>query len=298
MSDAKTAAAPKTVQKLSAKVWDENATPRHRIQWCPGCGDFGVLAGLKMALTKLEVTPYDVLIVSGIGCSGQIRNYLNGNGFHGTHGGPIAYALGAAMANPELKVIVTAGDGDTFAIGVENFVHVCRRDPDMMLIVMDNGVYGLTKGQHSPTHGRGMDIKEWSEESPLPFSALRLALTAGATFVAQSFSGDPKHAAEIYVQAMEHKGFGMVNDFSPCVTYNKFNTYDWYREHVEEIPAGHDPSDINTAWDLLNDFDRRGRLPLGIIYRSPRNKKTFQRVPVWPEELQNADVRPLLQLFK
>ncbi|MDQ7842556.1 MAG: thiamine pyrophosphate-dependent enzyme [Armatimonadota bacterium] len=284
-------------QKISAKVWEENAVPRHRIQWCPGCGDFGVLAALKMALTKLEITPYELLIVTGIGCSGQIRNYLNGNGFHGTHGGPLAYALGAKMVNPELKVISMGGDGDTFAIGVENFVHVCRRDPEIMHVVMDNGVYGLTKGQHSPTHGRGMGLEVFSEEAPPPFSPLRLALTAGATFVAQSFSGDPKHAAEIYVQALQHKGFAMVNDFSPCVTYNKFNTYDWYREHVEEIPADHDPSDLNAAWDLLNDFDRRGRLPLGIIYRNPRNKKAFRRAPIWPQELADADVRPLLRLF-
>ncbi len=287
-----------TVQKLSPKVWDENATPRHRIQWCPGCGDFGVLASLKMALAKLEVTPSSTLLVGGIGCSGQIRNYLNGNGFHGTHGGALAYALGAKMANPELTVITLAGDGDTFAIGVENFVHVCRRDPDIMLVIMDNGVYGLTKGQHSPTYGLGMHSTEWSEETPIPFSPLRLALTAGATFVAQSFSGDPKHSADIYVQGVQHKGFSMVNDFSPCVTYNKFNTYDWYKEHVEHIPAGYDPSDLNGAWELLNDFDRRDRLPLGIVYRHPRPKKAFARLPIWPEELAGVDAKPMLQLFR
>jgi len=143
-----------------------------------------------------------------------------------------------------------------------------------------------------------MDIQEWSEESPTPFSPLHLALTAGATFVAQSFSGDPKHAAEIYVQAMQHPGFAMVNDFSPCVTYNKFNTYDWYRAHVEEIPADHNAADLNGAWELLNDFDRRGRLPLGVVYRHPRHKKAHTRLPLWPEELQEADIRPLLQMFR
>jgi len=296
VSDARAETKPK--QKILAKVWDENAVPRHRIQWCPGCGDFGVLASLKMALTRLEVTPYEVLLVGGIGCSGQIRNYLNGNAFHGTHGGALAYALGAKMANPNLKVITLAGDGDTFAIGVENFVHVCRRDPEVVLVIMDNGVYGLTKGQHSPTHGRGMNITEWSEESPPPFSPLRLAMTAGCTFVAQSFSGDPKHSAEIYVEAMQHKGFAMVNDFSPCVTYNKFNTYDWYKEHVEEVPAGHNPSDQNAAWELLNDFDRRERLPLGIVYRNPRSKKAAKRLPMWTEELQQADIKPLFQMFR
>jgi 2-oxoglutarate ferredoxin oxidoreductase subunit beta len=298
MSQPDTPPPARAAQKPSAKIWEENATPRHRIQWCPGCGDFGVLAALKMALTKQEVTPSNVLMVGGIGCSGQIRNYLNGNAFHGTHGGALAYALGAKMARPDLTVIALAGDGDTFAIGVENFVHICRRDPGVMLVIMDNGVYGLTKGQNSPTHGRGMGITEWTEESPPPFSPLALALTAGATFVAQSFSGDPKHAAEIYVQALQHKGFAMVNDFSPCVTYNKFNTYDWYREHAEDVPASHDPANISVAWDLLNDFDRRGRLPLGVVYRNPRHKKTFNRLPLWPEELQGTDVRPLLQMFR
>lgn len=296
MSDSK--AEVKSQQKISAKAWDENAVPRHRIQWCPGCGDFGVLAALKMALTKLEVTPHELLMVGGIGCSGQIRNYLNGNAFHGTHGGALAYALGAKMANPDLKVITLAGDGDTFAIGVENFVHVCRRDPEVMLIIMDNGVYGLTKGQHSPTYGRGMDITEWSEESPPPFSPLRLAMTAGCTFVAQSFSGDPKHSAEIYAEAMQHRGFAMVNDFSPCVTYNKFNTYDWYKERVEEIPAGHNTSDLNAAWELLNDFDRREKLPLGVVYRNPRRKKAAKRLPIWTEDLQKANIAPLFQMFR
>jgi len=285
-------------QKSSPKIWEENATPRHRIQWCPGCGDFGVLASLKMALANLEITPFNVLLVGGIGCSGQIRNYLNGNGFHGTHGGALAYALGAKMANPSLEVITLAGDGDTFAIGVENFVHVCRRDPDIMLVIMDNGVYGLTKGQHSPTYGLGMDIHEWSEETPTPFSPLRLALTAGATFVAQTFSGEPKHSAEVYVQGIQHPGFAMVNDFSPCVTYNKFNTANWFKEHTELIPTSHDPSDLNGAWELLNDFESRGRLPLGVVYSHPRAKKTFSALPIWPEQLTGADPKPLLQLFR
>lgn len=282
----------------ATKIWDQNATPKHRIQWCPGCGDFGVLAGLKMALAKLELLPHEVLLVGGIGCSGQIRNYLNGNGFHGTHGGALAYALGAKMANPDLTVIALAGDGDTLAIGIENFVHICRRDPAVTLIIMNNGVYGLTKGQNSPTYGLGMDIQEYSEEAPPFVDPMRLAIVSGATFVAQSFSGNPKHCAEIYAEAFRHPGFAVVNDFSPCVTYNKFNSYDWYKEHVEEIPQDHDPSERAAAWALLDDFDRRGRLPLGVIYRAPRRKKAHQRLPIWEEELAGADPEPLFRLFR
>jgi 2-oxoglutarate ferredoxin oxidoreductase subunit beta len=257
-----------------------------------------VLAGLKMALTKLELLPHEVLLVGGIGCSGQIRNYLNGNAFHGTHGGALAYALGAKMANPELAVVTLAGDGDTLAIGIENFIHVCRRDPAVALIIMNNGVYGLTKGQHSPTHGLGQSHEEYTEEDPPFVDPMRLALVSGASFVAQSFSGDPKHAAEVYVEAIRHPGFAMVNDFSPCVTYNKFNTYDWYKAHVEDIPADHDPSSKTAAWALLDDFDKRGRLPLGLIYRAPNRKKAHQRLPIWDEELASADPEPLYKLFR
>jgi 2-oxoglutarate ferredoxin oxidoreductase subunit beta len=276
-------------------LWDQNATPRHRIQWCPGCGDYAVLNALKAALTTLELTPSEVLLVGGIGCSGQIRNYLNGNSFYGTHGGALAYALGAKMANPELTVIALAGDGDTLAIGVENFVHICRRDPDVTLVIMDNGVYGLTKGQESPSWGLGQHDLPVSEEHPPFLDPVKLALTSGATFIAQSFSGDPKHATEMYVEAVRHPGFAMVNDFSPCVTYNKVNTYDWFRAHVEPVPSSHDPTSEDTAWQLIRDFERREKLPVGIIYRHPRKVREVKRLPLWPQELARIDIEPMLQ---
>src|SRR2546430_2767333 len=136
-------------------IWEQNATPRHRIQWCPGCGDFAVLNSLKAALTSLESTPSEVSLVGGMGCWGQIGTYLSGTSFYGTHGGALAYALGAKMANPELTVIALAGDGDTLAIGVEIFVHISRRDPDITLLIMANGVYGLIQEQDSPIPGLG-----------------------------------------------------------------------------------------------------------------------------------------------
>ncbi len=289
---------PEATKPATKSVWDQNATPRHRIQWCPGCGDHGVLNALKAALTALELTPSEVLLVGGIGCSGQIRNYLNGNSFYGTHGGALAYALGAKMANPDLTVFVLAGDGDTLAIGVENFVHICRRDPDVTLVIMDNGVYGLTKGQASPSWGLGQPGVRFSEESPPFLDPLKLALASGATFIAQSFSGDPKHAAEMIVEAVLHPGFAIVNDFSPCVTYNRVNTYDWFRAHVEPVPPDHDPGSEEAAWDLLRDFDRRGKLPLGVIYRHPREKAPARRLPMWPEELSQVDIEPILQGFR
>jgi len=283
---------------MAVKVWEENAVPKHRIQWCPGCGDFGVLAALKQALVELEITPHELVLVGGIGCSGNIRNYLNGNAFHGTHGGPLAYGLGIKIANPHLQVICLAGDGDTFAIGVENFVHICRRDPDMVLLVMNNGVYGLTKGQDSPTAGLGQAVEVWSEEHPPMVDPVLLALASGATFVAQSFSGDVKHTARMIVEAFQHPGFAFINDFSPCVTYNKFNTYEWFREHVESVPPDHDPSDKDAAWRLVQDFARRGKVPLGVIYRNPRPHTETRRLPIWEAELADVDVEPILATFR
>ncbi len=286
------------MEPKGVKLWEENAVPKHRIQWCPGCGDFGVLAALKQALVELEIVPHELVLVGGIGCSGNIRNYLNGNAFHGTHGGPLAYALGIKMANPELKVICLAGDGDTYAIGVENFVHTCRRDPDLVLLVMNNGVYGLTKGQDSPTAGLGQAVQVWSEEHPSMVDPVLLALASEATFVAQSFSGDVKHTTRMIVEAFQHPGFAFINDFSPCVTYNKFNTYEWFREHVEYVPEDHDPSDKDAAWRLVRDFARRGKVPLGVIYRNPRPHKEARRLPVWEAELGEVDVEPILATFR
>jgi 2-oxoglutarate/2-oxoacid ferredoxin oxidoreductase subunit beta len=279
------------------KIWEQNATPKHRIQWCPGCGDFGVLNALKAAFTKMELMPHDVLMVGGIGCSGQIRNYLNGNSFHGTHGGALAYAVGAKMANPNLNVVALAGDGDSLAIGIENFVHVSRRDPNVTLIIMNNGVYGLTKGQNSPTYGLGLDHTEYTEENPPEVDPLRLAITCGASFVAQGFSGNPKHASELYVEALKHDGFALVNDFSPCVTYNKFNTNDWYKTHLDHVPHEHDPSDKEAAYRLLDDYEKRGRLPLGIVYREQRNRKKHVRLPLWEQDLNAIDPAPMFNLF-
>ena len=281
--------------EATKSVWEQNATPRHRIQWCPGCGDYAVLNALKAALVALELTPSEVLLVGGIGCSGQIRNYLNGNSFYGTHGGALAYALGAKMANPELTMFALAGDGDTLAIGIENFVHISRRDPDITLVIMDNGVYGLTKGQDSPSAGLGRPVTASVEEHPPFIDPVKLALTCGATFIAQSFSGDPKHATEMYVEAVRHKGFAMVNDFSPCVTYNKFNTYDWFRENCEKVPDGHDPASEDAAWELIRDFEHRQKLPLGVIYRKPREKMPAKRLPMWPKELERLDLEPMLK---
>src|SRR3972149_2993336 len=245
----------------ASKIWEENAPPRHRIQWCPGCGDYGVLNALKMALTRLELMPHEVLLIGGVGGSGQIRNYLNGNGVHGTHGGPLAYAVGVKMANPDLRVMALAGDGDTFAIGVENFVHTCRRDPEVTLIVMDNGVYGLTTGQRSPTGGlgQGQPGGAGGETPPLrplpPGGALgparRLqatrALTAGRHLSEPPQAEDLQARAHLAPRVGEHRPGTRVARLSVTAApplpaaARRQKTADHEPEQAAEHPGSHRP---------------------------------------------------------
>ena len=237
--------------------------------WCPGCGDFGVLSALKSALAELGKQPKDVAFVSGIGCSGKISGYLHSYAFHGVHGRALPVATAVKLANHELTVIAAGGDGDGYAIGAGHFIHAVRRNPDMTYIVMDNQTYGLTKGQSSPTSQTGYVTGTSPNGNPeAPINGLALALAAGATFLARGFSAQPKALVELIKAAIEHKGFSIVEVESPCVTYNKINTYAWFKDNVYNVAeAGHDPSDRNAAFNVLL---AEGKLPLGIIYRTSR----------------------------
>jgi 2-oxoglutarate ferredoxin oxidoreductase subunit beta len=204
--------------------------------WCPGCGDFGVLAALQKALVDLQIPNHDVCVVSGIGCSSNLPGYINTYGMHTLHGRSIPVATGLKMANHGLTVIATGGDGDGFGIGVGHFVHAMRRNVDLLYIVMDNQIYGLTTGQTSPTSRLGMKTKSMpfgSNEGPL--HPITLALAGGATFVARGFSGEQKHLTELIKQGIQHKGFSFLDVFSPCVTYNHDNTYQWFRPRVKKL---------------------------------------------------------------
>jgi 2-oxoglutarate/2-oxoacid ferredoxin oxidoreductase subunit beta len=218
--------------------------------WCPGCGDFGVLAALQKALLDLQVPPEDVAIVAGIGCSGKIGNYVNSYNVHVTHGRTMPAALGLKLANRELTVIAAGGDGDGYAIGMGHFMHAVRRNPDITYIVMDNQIYGLTTGQTSPTSRIGMKTKSMPFGNiEAPVNPISLALAAGATFVARGFSAEQKHLTELIKQGIQHKGFSFLDVFSPCVTYNHDNTFQWFRPRVRKLendPA-HDPTDWMAA---------------------------------------------------
>ena len=235
--------------------------------WCPGCGDFGVLTALQKAAANLGLDPTRTVLVTGIGCSGNITAYFRTFGIHGIHGRALPLATGIKATNPDLTVLVAGGDGDGFGIGLSHFLHAARRNVDVTYIVMDNQVYGLTKGQTSPTTLESMSTKA-SPLGPMamPLNPLALALSAGATFVAQGYSADQAGLIALLEQAVRHKGFSFVNVQSPCVTYNLVNTYDWFKENIRRL-EGHDAADWNAAMSVAND---RGTVPVGLLYRSER----------------------------
>lgn len=235
--------------------------------WCPGCGDFAVLAALQRALVNEGVNPHDVALVAGIGCSGKIGNYINCYNFHVVHGRTLPTAMGLKLANRDLTVLAAGGDGDGFAIGMGHFMHAVRRNPDITYIVMDNHIYGLTKGQVSPTSDPGFKTKSQPTGNiERPVRPLKLALAAGATFVAQGFSSNVKQLTSLIQQGMQHKGFAFINALSPCVTFNKVNTYDWYRDVLTDLDAdpNYDSSDRMQAIQTVMEHEE---LVTGLIYR-------------------------------
>ncbi|HEX6923761.1 MAG TPA: 2-oxoacid:ferredoxin oxidoreductase subunit beta [Bacillales bacterium] len=248
-----------------------------RPNWCPGCGDFSVQAAIQRAAANLGLEPDDMALISGIGCSGRISGYVNTYGFHGTHGRVLPIAQGVKMANRDLTVIAAGGDGDGFAIGLGHTLHALRRNIDITYIVMDNQVYGLTKGQTSPRSEEGFKTKstpEGSVESSL--SIMETALTAGGSFVAQGFSTNVKELTSLIEQAVNHKGFSFLNVFSPCVTYNKINTYDWFKENLVSLDdiEGYDSSNRIQAMQTL--MENNGFVT-GLIYQD-KSRPSYQEV--------------------
>ncbi len=242
--------------------------------WCPGCGDFGVVAAVEMALKRLAIPSQNVVIVSGIGCSSNLPHFLSSFGFHAIHGRALPVAEGIRWANHGLTVIGTGGDGDGFGIGVGHFVHTMRRNVDMTYVTMDNQIYGLTTGQASPTSTLGHRTKSTPGgviENPI--DPIALALASGATYVARGFSGDVKHLADLVANGIQHKGFAFVDVFSPCVTYNKINTFDFFRQRVYKLESsGHDPNDLVAAWTRALEWG--DKIPIGLFYKT--DKPTYE----------------------
>jgi len=248
---------------------------KEKQQWCPGCGNFGILAALKGALHELNLQPHQTVIVSGIGCSGKTPHYVNTYGFESLHGRPLPVASGVKLANNKLTVIAVGGDGDGYGIGVGHFVHIMRRNYDLTYIVHDNQLYGLTTGQASPTSQIGMKTKT----TPFgvvetPFNPVSTAIMGGASFVARAFAGEPAHMKTIMKEAIGHHGFALVDVLQPCVTFNKINTYEFFQKRCYKLEeSGHDPKDKGRALEkaLEERETNYERMPIGVFFREERS---------------------------
>ena len=238
------------------------------IAWCPGCGNFAILNALKQALSELEIRPDKLVVVSGIGQAAKAPHYYRCNLFNGLHGRSLPVATAIKGANPELTVIDESGDGCMYGEGGNHFIHAIRRNPDITNIVHNNMVYGLTKGQASPTSPQGFKtVVQREGVFHEAFNPLAIAITLGASFVARAFAGDVAQTKEIIKKAISHKGYAFVDILQPCVTYNKMNTYQWFKENTYYLEASHDPYDRMEAFRRASEVEK---LPLGIFYLNPR----------------------------
>lgn len=268
--------APLHSTPLTIKDFKGKAEP----DWCPGCGDFGVLSALKMALAELGIQPHEAMVISGIGCSSNLPGYISTYGMHTLHGRALSVATGAQMANHELKIIVTGGDGDGYGIGGNHFIHSMRRNVDLTYIVMNNQIYGLTTGQIAPTSVKGMKTKSTpngSVENPL--SPIPLAIAAGATYVARGYTGQVKHLVELIKGGIEHKGFALIDAFSPCVTFNHDNSHEFFKQRTRKLEdMGHDPTDFAAA--MKHGYEWDDEIPIGLFWKRTDLPSLDQLEPV------------------
>lgn len=241
--------------------------------WCPGCGNFSILTAIKKSLIELELSPDDVVMVSGIGQAAKLPHYIATHYFNGLHGRALPPATAIKAANPRLTVIVASGDGDMYGEGGNHFMHAIRRNPDITSIVHNNMVYGLTKGQASPTSQRGfqtpVQVRGVTSE---PFNPLMVALSLNASFVARAFAGDIPQTSAILKRAIQHKGYALVDVLQPCVTFNHVNTFHWFRENTYYLEESHDRGNREAAFRRASEI---ARLPLGIIFEE-KGRPTFE----------------------
>ncbi|MDH5638711.1 MAG: 2-oxoacid:ferredoxin oxidoreductase subunit beta [Nitrospinota bacterium] len=256
-----TAAAP-----MKAKDYKSTVPPT----WCMGCGDYGVLNAVLKSFADKSMSIDETVLVSGIGCSSRFPYFVKTYGMHTAHGRVLPVAAGVKMSRPDLNVIAFGGDGDGFSIGGGHVPHVVRKNTDIAYILMDNSIYGLTKGQVSPTSEVGMVTTTTPYGAPdNPVNPLAFCLTYGATYVAQGYSSKSKQVQELVTGAINHKGFAFVNIISPCPTFNKINTFDSYKESLEEVPEDHDTSDLNAALKIALRA-KEGKTPIGLLYKEDR----------------------------
>jgi 2-oxoglutarate/2-oxoacid ferredoxin oxidoreductase subunit beta len=270
--------------------------------WCPGCGNHPLLEGIKQALSELKKQPHEVLIASGIGQAAKLPHYINTNGFNGLHGRAIPPAAAAKIVNPELTVIIHSGDGDSYGEGGNHLIHNIRRNVNLTHFVHDNQVYGLTKGQASPTTLPGYITDVQTEGVYVPsFNPIALAISLGCTFVARTFVGDRDHMVSVMKAAIEHKGYALVDIFQPCVVFNKTNTFQWYKEHVYRLDEDYDSTDKIAAFAKAQETDEK--IPIGIIYKEDRSdylesvKYLVGKEPLVKKELDPQDAKQFMDIL-
>lgn len=288
---------------MKTTPFDSNRPGSQEISWCPGCGDFAILASIKETLTALQRTPQQTAIISGIGQAGKFPHYIHSNGFHTLHGRAIPIATGVKTANPQLTVLAVGGDGDMYAEGGNHFLHALRRNPNITVVIHNNQIYGLTKGQGSPTSLQGMKTTTQPRGvSAEPLNAMAIAIAQNGSFVARSFIGEKGLTVDLLRQAIEHNGLSIVEIFQPCVTFNKLNTYAWYKQHCRLID-NHDPTDQAAALALALETEQ---YPIGLLYRSAV-KKTFEEqlpsyctddTPLWQRGVNRSALQQLLETKK
>jgi 2-oxoglutarate ferredoxin oxidoreductase subunit beta len=267
--------------------------------WCPGCGNFQLLEGIKKGLVMAGLEPHEVLLVSGIGQAAKAPHYLNANVFDGLHGRAVPAATGAKLANPELTVIVESGDGCCYGEGGNHLLAAIRRNIDITLIVHDNQIYGLTKGQASPTSEEGHVTKaQPGGVAQERFNPISLAVAMHAGFVARSFSGMPDHVAEMVSLAIAHHSFSLVDVLQPCVSFNKVNSFAWYKKRVHELPKDHDPRDWSGAMEKAMEWGER--IPIGVIYENDRpafedHITTLSKGPLVGREVDRAELKRIIE---
>jgi 2-oxoglutarate ferredoxin oxidoreductase subunit beta len=243
--------------------------PRVKPDWCPGCGNFAQHNAIRSALSKLNIEPHNVVTVSGIGCSSNMPEYLNTYGFHGIHGRLLPVAQAIKWSNPDLTVIAYGGDGDGYFEGTNHLIHAAKRNVDITYIVSDNQIFGLTTGQASPTSELGMITKTTPYGNvEYPINPLTIALSAGATFVARGFSGELAHLEMLIERAIEHKGFSLIDVMSPCITWNKLDTYEYFRQKTYKL----DEEQITDFSYAYNKALETEKIPIGILYEISRQK--------------------------
>lgn len=272
------------------------------IQWCPGCGDFGILRAVKKTLVNLKLEPHQILFVSGIGQAGKFPHYLKCNLLNELHGRALPAAIAAKIVNPELTVIAVGGDGDGYGEGGNHFINAMARNVNITYLVHNNQVYGLTKGQASPTSDQGFVTKTTPTGAWEPLNPLALAIASNASFVARSYSADTDHLSKMIGMAIQHKGFALIDIFQPCVTYNHVNTYQFYQTHLYKLEddAGYNPGDRTAAFKKATE--REEKIPIGLFYKVDRPvfEETFEankKMPLIKQKLDPLKFEKLLDEF-